>query len=62
MLNEDDKLKLVGWYIVKHSRSAKMLFGWNKRIDDPDSTDFSKLLSMVLIIQLFHKENDNDIL
>jgi len=62
MSNEDDKLKIIRWYVVKHSRSAKMLFGWNKKIDDPESSDFSKLLNTVSIIQLFHKENESEIL
>ena len=62
MSNEYDKLKIIRWYGVKHSRSAKMLFGWNKKIDDPDSSDFSKLLSTIPIIQLFQKEKENDIL
>jgi len=62
MSNEYDKLKIIRWYVVKHSRSAKMLFGWNKKIDDPDSSDFSKLLSTIPIIQLFQKEKENDIL
>jgi len=62
MWNENDKLKIIKWYVVNHSRSAKMLFGWNNKIDDPESSDFSKLLSTVSIIQLFHKENETEIL
>ena len=62
MSNEYDKLKIIRWYVVKHSRSAKMLFGWNKKIDDPDSSDFSKLLSTISIIQVFQKEKENEIL
>jgi len=62
MSNENDKLKIIRWYVVKHSRSAKMLFGWNNKIDDPDSSDFSKLLSTISIIQLFQKEKENEIL
>jgi len=62
MSNENDKLKIIRWYVVKHSRSAKMLFGWNKKIDDPESSDFSKLLTTISIIQLFRKEKENEIL
>ena len=62
MSNENDKLNIIRWYVIKHSRSAKMLFGWNKKTDDPESSDFSKLLNTVSIIQLFHKENENEIL
>ncbi|GAH73663.1 unnamed protein product, partial [marine sediment metagenome] len=57
-----DKLKIIRWYVVKHSRSAKMLFGWNKKIDDPESSDFSKLLTTISIIQLFRKDKENEIL
>lgn len=60
--HEDDKRKIIRWYVEEHSRSAKMLFGWNKKIDDPESSDFSKLLDTVSIIQLFHKENESEIL
>ena len=60
--NENDKLKIIRWYVVKHSRSAKMLFGWNKKIDDPESSDFSKLLTTISIIQLFRKDKENEIL
>ncbi len=62
MSNENDKLKIIRWYVVKHSRSAKMLFGWNKKIDDPESSDFSKLLTTISIIQLFRKDKENEIL
>ncbi|MFX0083370.1 MAG: nitroreductase family deazaflavin-dependent oxidoreductase [Candidatus Hodarchaeota archaeon] len=58
MSNENDILKIIRWYVVKHSKSAKMLFGWNKKIDDPKTTDFSKLMDIVLIIQLFDKEKE----
>ena len=62
MSNENDKLKIIRWYVTKHSKSAKMLFGWNNEIDGPESSDFSKLLNTVTIIQLFQKENKNQIL
>ena len=62
MSNENDKLKIIRWYVTKHSKSAKMLFGWNNKIDGPESSDFSKLLNTVTIIQLFQKENKNQIL
>jgi len=57
LTNENEKLKIIKWYVVKHSRSAKMIFGWNSKIDDPETTDFSKLLEMLTIIRIY-KKND----
>ncbi|MFX1324715.1 MAG: nitroreductase/quinone reductase family protein [Promethearchaeota archaeon] len=54
--NELEQLKIVRWYVVNHSRSAKMLFGWDKWIDDPETTDLSNLNNSISIIQLFRKE------
>jgi hypothetical protein len=45
------------WYVVNHGKSAKMLFGWDRKFDDPETTDFSKLLTMITIIRL-HRKND----
>ncbi|MHA2393411.1 MAG: nitroreductase/quinone reductase family protein [Promethearchaeota archaeon] len=55
VVTEEEKLRIIKWYIDKHSKLAKMLFGWNKEIDDPETMDFSKLLNSISIIQLFHK-------
>lgn len=55
VLDEREKLEIIKWYVVKHSRSAKMLFGWNRKVDNPDSTDFSKLLNSLSIIHLIPK-------
>lgn len=54
--NEVEKLNIVMWYVVNHSRSAKMLFGWDKKMDDPEITDLSILNNSVSIIQLSRKE------
>ena len=55
--NEDQKLEIMKWYVVNHGKSAKMLFGWDRKFDDPETTDFSKLLTMITIIRL-HRKND----
>ncbi len=52
---ENDKLEIVKWYVTKHRRSAKFLFGWKPKLDDPNTTDFSKLLQIISIIRLFPK-------
>ena len=53
--DEDQKLNVMKWYVINHGRSAKMLFGWNPKIDDPETTDFSKMLNMITIIRLHPK-------
>jgi len=55
--NEDQKLNVMKWYVVNHGRSAKMLFGWKPKIDDPETTDFSKMLNMISIIRFYRKRN-----
>jgi deazaflavin-dependent oxidoreductase (nitroreductase family) len=56
VLDEREKVEIFRWYVTKHSRSAKMLFGWNQKEDNPDSTDFSNLIKTVSIIRLYQKE------
>ena len=53
----DEKLRILKWYIVKHGRSSKMLFGWNPKTDDPETTDFTNLLKLISIVKL-HRQND----
>ncbi|MFX0033452.1 MAG: nitroreductase/quinone reductase family protein [Candidatus Hodarchaeota archaeon] len=53
--SDDEKLHVVKWYVKKHGRSAKLLFGWNPKTDDPDTTDFSNLLEMISIIRFKKK-------
>ncbi|MBY8990258.1 MAG: nitroreductase family deazaflavin-dependent oxidoreductase [Candidatus Lokiarchaeota archaeon] len=55
--DESEKLKIVKWYVNNHSKSAKMLFGWNPKKDNPEITDFSEFLKMISIIRLIPKEN-----
>lgn len=55
VIDEDQKLNVMKWYVVNHRRAAKMLFGWNSKIDDPETTDFSKMLNMITIIKLHPK-------
>ena len=55
--DELEKLKIIKWYVNNHSKSAKMLFGWDSKIDNPESTDFSEFLKLISIIRLIPKEN-----
>ncbi len=50
--NEDQKLEIMKWYVMNHGKSAKMLFGWNPKTDDPDTTDFTNLLNLISIVKL----------
>jgi len=56
--DEDQKLNVMKWYVGNHGRAAKMLFGWNPKIDDPETTDFSKMLNMITIIKLRPKQKE----
>jgi deazaflavin-dependent oxidoreductase (nitroreductase family) len=49
--DENNKLKIFKWYVNKHSRSSKLLFGWNRKLDDPETTDFSKMLNIVTLVR-----------
>lgn len=51
----DDKLNTIKWYVTEHKRSAKFLFGWRPKIDDPDTIDFTMLLNSLVMIRLFHQ-------
>jgi deazaflavin-dependent oxidoreductase (nitroreductase family) len=51
----EDKLNIIKWYVIEHKRSAKFLFGWKPKKDDPDTTNFTKLLDSLVIIRLNHK-------
>jgi deazaflavin-dependent oxidoreductase (nitroreductase family) len=49
---ENQKIDLMKKYVAKYGKSAKMLFGWNPDKDNPESMDFSKLVSLISIIKL----------
>jgi deazaflavin-dependent oxidoreductase (nitroreductase family) len=52
---EELKLNFIKWYVSKHSRSAKMLFGWEPKKDTIETTDLSNLMRIITIIQLYPK-------
>jgi deazaflavin-dependent oxidoreductase (nitroreductase family) len=53
IISESKKLEIIKWYVTKHAKSAKMLFGWDRRLDAPDTTDFSKIVKMISIIRFY---------
>ena len=54
--NIDEKLRIIKWYLVNHGRSSNMLFGWNPKTDDPNTTDFTNLLMLITIVKLHRRE------
>jgi deazaflavin-dependent oxidoreductase (nitroreductase family) len=57
----EDKLKIIRWYVIEHKRSAKFLFGWRPKIDDPDTIDFTKMLNSLVMVRLYRNNEYNDI-
>ena len=55
--NSSEKEEIYKWYVTEHKSSAKMLFGWDPKRDDPETTDFSQLINMVPIIRLYRKSD-----
>jgi len=53
--NFADKEALIKWYVTKHPKAAKMLFGWDEKKDDPETANFTKLLNLITVIK-FEKE------
>jgi hypothetical protein len=54
--NKDEQLRILKWYLINHGRSSKMLFGWNPKTDDPETTDYTNLLEMITIVKLHPKK------
>ena len=52
---ENQKIEIIKWYVINHGKSAKMLFGWDRKRDDPETTDFSKMLNILSIIRFNRK-------
>ncbi len=51
---ESKKLDFLYWYVENYGKSAKMLFGWDPKNDTIESTDFSRMVKVMTIIQ-FHE-------
>jgi deazaflavin-dependent oxidoreductase (nitroreductase family) len=45
----EDYLK---WYIQKHPRSSRLIFGWDPKIDNLHTTDLTSLINMIKIVKL----------
>ena len=49
--------EIFKWFVNKHSGAAKMLFGWDPKIDNPETTNFAPLIDLITIVRL-HKKSD----
>ena len=52
VMDKNEILSIIKWYVINHKRSAKLLFGWDPKLDDPETADFSNLLKIITIIRL----------
>ncbi|MFX0182055.1 MAG: nitroreductase family deazaflavin-dependent oxidoreductase [Candidatus Hodarchaeota archaeon] len=48
------KKEIFSQYVIKYPRAAKALFGWDRKTDDPETTNFSNLINLIEIVKL-HK-------
>ncbi|MFX1329287.1 MAG: nitroreductase/quinone reductase family protein [Promethearchaeota archaeon] len=55
--DSNQKQTIMKWYVSKYSKAAKVLFGWDPKKDNLETTDFSTLSNLITIV-LLHK-NDN---
>jgi len=53
--NTAKKEDIFKWYVKKHPRAAKMLFGWEPKKDDPETTDFSRVAEFIVIVRLHRR-------
>ena len=54
----EDKKQIMSWYVTKHPKAAKMLFGWDPKKDDPETTDYSSMIKLISIVRLHRKEEE----
>jgi hypothetical protein len=50
--DNEEKTKIIKWYVKKHPGPSKKLFGWNPKNDDPKSDDLRKFAESFPIIIL----------
>lgn len=51
----DQKITIMKWYVTNFSKAAKLLFGWDPKLDNLETTNFLKLATLITII-LLHKD------
>ena len=56
--DKTEKEEIMKWYVKKHPKYAKTLMGWDPKKDDPETVDFSNIISQIEIIRLHESEKD----
>jgi deazaflavin-dependent oxidoreductase (nitroreductase family) len=53
LIEETEALEeILRWYVKKHPQSSKMIFGWDSKRDDPETTDLTSLVNAIKIVKL----------
>ena len=47
------KLEILKWYVEKNSKAAKMLFGWDSKKDNLQTTNFERLVNLLTLVSLY---------
>ena len=50
---DKEKLEFLHWYVINCGKSAKMLFGWDPKNDTIETTDFSRMVKEMTIVQFY---------
>ena len=53
----DQRITIAKWYVSKFGKAANLLFGWDPKLDNLETTNFSKLAELLSIV-LLHKDNN----
>jgi hypothetical protein len=48
-----ERFEVLKWYVTTHPTLAKLLMGWNRKTDDPDSGILNLLMDIFQIIKIF---------
>ena len=51
----NEKNELFVWYVSNFPKSAKTLFGWDPKKDNPQTTDFTTFSKLVEVVKLYPK-------
>ena len=53
--DRDQNITIVKWYVASFSKAAKLLFGWDSKLDSFETTNFLKLADLITMV-LLHKD------
>ena len=52
----DQKITIAKWYVTKFGKAAKLLFGWDPKLDNLETSNFSNLTGLLTMV-LLHKNS-----